>query len=86
MEYINSFYCFFQRDKNIGPSKPPPTPSKEKKPLENIFCSTCFNYIKYEKQLIKRAQIKNSLFGFCTEECYIEWLNNPGTMLLGKLN
>ena len=85
MEYINSFYCFFQRDKTIGPKKPPPS-SKEKKPLENIFCSMCFHQIEHEKQLIKRAQIKNSLFGFCTEECYTEWLNSPGTMLLGKLN
>ena len=32
MEYINSFYCFFQRDKTIGPKKPPPS-SKEMKPL-----------------------------------------------------
>ena len=83
MEYFTS-YCWV-RDKSIGPQKPPP-PSKEKRHLEIFFCSGCFDFVKYENRLVKRAQIGDSLFGFCSEECYLEWLNSPGTMFLGKLN
>ena len=81
---IESLQCWW-REKDIGPQKPPTSPHF-RKPLENISCSNCMTYIKNEDLLKKKAKIGKSFFGFCEEECYLEWLSSPGTMLIGKLN
>jgi hypothetical protein len=81
---IDALQCWW-RDKESG-TKKPPTPPPFRKPLENICCSNCMIFIESEDLLKKKAMIGKSFFGFCKEDCYLEWLSSPGTMLLGKLN
>ena len=66
------------------PYKPykPPKPYK----LKDIYCSCCFKYIENEKCLVRKAKIGKKVYGFCSNECYLEWLRSPATMLFGKIN
>jgi hypothetical protein len=81
IEYLQCWW----RDKTINVNKPP-SPRPMIKPLEDVCCSHCFIFLENENKFKKRAQIGNNKFGFCSLECYKNWLKNPSTMLLGKLN
>ena len=88
MEFVYALQCWW-RNKEIVVEKsltPPPSPVNISKPLVDFSCSSCFNFIECEDSSTKRAKIGRNLFVFCNEDCYIDWLSSPGTMMLGKVN
>lgn len=81
---IESLQCWWREKEEVvkKPETPPPPDNRPK----DIYCSSCFKYIENEILLVKKAKIKKDVFGFCGEECYLEWLRTPSTMLFGKIN
>jgi hypothetical protein len=69
-----------------NPLTPPPSPINISKPLVEFSCSYCFKFMESETDFTKKAKISKNTFIFCDEDCYVDWLSSPGTMLLGKLN
>jgi len=82
---IESLQCWWWKKEEVvkTPHTPPPSPTTTPK---DIYCSCCFKYIENEKLLVRKAKIGKKVYGFCTDECYLEWLRSPATMLFGKIN
>ena len=79
---IESLQCWWREKEEIV--KKPHTPPDNT--LKDIYCSCCFRFIENENLLFKKAKIGSRVFGFCSDECYLEWLKSPSTMLFGKIN
>lgn len=88
MSVIIAALQYWWWDEEINVEKPltPPSPINISKPLVEFSCSNCFKFMKNETDFTKKAKISKNTFIFCDEDCYVEWLSSPGTMLLGKLN
>jgi len=81
---IESLQCWWrEKEEVIKKTETPPPPDNTPK---DIYCSCCFKYIENEKFLVRKAKIGKKVFGFCSDECYLEWLRDPSTMLFGKIN
>jgi|TARA_B110000971_G_scaffold221281_1_gene267757 hypothetical protein len=85
---IESLQCWWREKEEVvkNPPSPPPSPSSPNTILKDIYCSCCFKYIENETFLVRKAKIDKKIYGFCEEECYLEWLRSPTTMLFGKIN
>ena len=86
---INSLQCWWREKEEVvkKPHTPPPDITIQKDTiLKDIYCSCCFRFIENENLLFKKAKIGPRVFGFCCDECYLEWLKSPSTMLFGKIN
>ena len=86
---IESLQCWWREKEEIvkkAHTPPPSPPSSPNTILKDIYCSCCFKYIENEKFLVRKAKIDKKIYGFCGEECYLEWLSSPSTMLFGKIN
>ena len=55
--------------------------------LQNqLSCGGCFACIDKITDFAKISKIGEKQFGFCNEECYREWLLNPGAQFLAPIN
>ena len=77
-------YWWREKEEVVKKSYTPPPPDITTP--KDIYCSSCFKYIENEKFLVRKAKIGKKVFGFCCDECYLEWLRSPSTMLFGKIN
>ncbi len=83
-DIIYSLQCWWREKEEVV--KKPDTPPPPNNVPKAIYCSCCFKYIENETFLVQKAKIGKKIFGFCGEECYLEWLSSPSTMLFGKIN
>ena len=81
---INYLQCWWREKEEVV--KKPHTPPPDITIPKDIYCSCCFKYIENETFLVRKAKIDKKIYGFCEEECYLEWLRSPTTMLFGKIN
>lgn len=83
-EFLQSCYCWI-RHKDISAND-----SKEdilNVRLQNeLSCAGCFNYVDNIGNFSKIAKIGMKHYGFCSEECYNEWLLNPAAQYLAPIN
>ncbi len=84
--FIENCYCWI-RQKDLSQNKI----SKEEEILDRklqnqLSCGGCFNYIDKITDFTKIAKIGTKQFGFCSEECYHEWLLNPAAQFLAPIN
>ena len=54
--------------------------------IEHLICSRCFIFVNNTNDYHSRAIIGNNHYGFCSDECYKEWLNPGFQKYLGKIN
>ena len=82
-DFLQSCYCWI-RQKDLSQNKILKEEATLNRKLQNqLFCGGCFNYIDKITDFAKIAKIGTKQFGFCSEECYHEWLLNPGRSIFG---
>lgn len=88
MSLWESFTCWYLgRQKTDDGIKLPPSSNEEPNlNIKNLICSYCYKYMNDENEYVKKAIIKNHLFGFCHDDCYNDWLKHPHNRFLGKIN
>ena len=84
--FIENCYCWI-RQKDLSQNKI----SKKEKVLDmklqnQLSCGGCFVCIDKITDFAKISKIGTKQFGFCSEECYGEWLLNPGAQFLAPIN
>jgi len=84
--FIENCYCWI-RQKNLSQNKI----SKEEKVLDmklqnQLSCGGCFVCVDKIIDFAKISKIGTKQFGFCSEECYHEWLLNPAAQFLAPIN
>ena len=84
--FIEKCYCWI-RQKDLSQNKI----SKEEEVLDmklqnQLSCGGCFVCIDKITDFAKISKIGTKQFGFCSEECYGEWLLNPGAQFLAPIN
>uniref|UniRef100_A0A6C0ENJ7 Uncharacterized protein n=1 Tax=viral metagenome TaxID=1070528 RepID=A0A6C0ENJ7_9ZZZZ len=84
--FLEKCYCWI-RQKDISQNKI----SKEEQMLDmklqnQLSCGGCFACIDKITDFAKIAKIGTNQFGFCSEECYHEWLLNPVAQFLAPIN
>ena len=86
MNYIlNNLQCWWREKVDVKKSPPTTHINTIDESLE-VCCSHCFVFLENKDLFIKKAKINSFEFGFCSLDCYLLWLKNPSTMLIGKLN
>jgi len=86
MEFFleNCYYCV--RKKDISQNKISKEDKLSRELSNYLYCGGCFNNVKDVTYFVKIAKIKNKNYGFCSEECYEEWLSNPVAQSLSPIN
>ena len=84
--FLQDCYCWI-RQKDLSQNKISKEEATLDRQLQNqLFCGGCFNYMAKITDFAKIAKIGTKQFGFCSEECYHEWLLNPGAQFLAPIN
>ena len=84
--FLQSCYCWI-RPKDISTNK-----ISKKEAILNmelqyqLSCGGCFGCVSNIADFTKIAKIGSKHFGFCSEECYHEWLLNPAAQFLAPIN
>lgn len=85
-DFLQSCYCWI-RQKDLSQNKISKEEATLDRKLQNqLFCGGCFNHMDKITDFTKIAKIGTKQFGFCSEECYHEWLLNPGAQFLAPIN
>jgi hypothetical protein len=80
--FIENCYCWI-RQKDISQNKISREEILDMKLQNQLSCGGCFACID---KITDFAKIGEKQFGFCNEECYREWLLNPGAQFLAPIN
>ena len=83
---METCYCWIRR-KDLSQNKISKDEEMLDMKLQNqLSCGGCFDYVDKIEDFAKIAKIGEKQFGFCNEECYREWLLNPGAQFLAPIN
>ena len=83
--FIENCYCWI-RQKDLSQNKISKEKILDEKIQNQLSCGGCFVCIDKITDFAKIAKIGTKQFGFCSEECYREWLLNPGAQFLAPIN
>ena len=84
--FIENCYCWI-RQKDISQNKIAKEEAILDRKLQNqLSCGGCFDCMDKITDFAKLAKIGTKQFGFCSEECYREWLLNPSAQFLAPIN
>jgi hypothetical protein len=83
--FIENCYCWI-RQKDLSQNKISKEEILDEKMQNQLSCGGCFVCIDKITDFAKIAKIGTKQFGFCSEECYREWLLNPGAQFLAPIN
>ena len=83
--FIDNCYCWI-RQKDLSQNKISKEKILDEKIQNQLSCGGCFVCIDKITDFAKIAKIGTKQFGFCSEECYREWLLNPGAQFLAPIN
>ena len=83
--FLENCYCWIRQKDN----------SKKKYSQEDVLniklqrqlsCAGCFSLVNNISDFQKMAKIGIKQYGFCSEDCYGEWLLNPSAQFLTPIN
>ena len=83
--FIENCYCWI-RQKDLSQNKISKEEILDEKMQNQLSCGGCFVCIDKITDFAKISKIGKKQFGFCSEECYGEWLLNPGAQFLAPIN
>jgi hypothetical protein len=79
MEIWNALHCWM-RQKNTSETKPPMEEVQMKESKKYLECAGCFKTVKCKEEFETLAKIQEKTFGFCSIDCYYNWLSTPSIM------
>jgi YHS domain-containing protein len=82
-EFLKSCYCWIYPKDISGNLK---EDILNKKLQNELSCGGCFSYVDTIGNFSKIAKIGKRHYGFCSEDCYHEWLLNPAAQYLAPIN